>query len=111
MKYKYKGREKEYGKEYRKKHKEETRRWHYRRHQEGVERNKSIIEQIKQVGCYFCNELDIDILQFAHVDLKKYVIQNRYLRMLLLIKEIEKCEIMCANCHIKFDLKKIQLRE
>lgn len=72
------------------------------------EKNKDIMNQVRQIGCYFCNELDTDILEFAHVGLKQHRIGYGY-SLKKLIKEIEKCEIMCANCHIKFDLKKLQL--
>ena len=72
------------------------------------DRNKSVIAQVKQIGCYFCSELDADVLEFAHVDLKDVSINYNY-GFECLIKEIEKCEIMCANCHIRFDLKKLQL--
>jgi len=76
---------------------------------------KNIVEQVKLIGCYFCGEKDIDILQLAHVDStpKRTKGGNRFpfnvYTVNKLVEELENCEVMCSNCHIKFDLGRLKL--
>lgn len=54
--------------------------------------------------CVDCGETDILVLQFDHKDRasKSYDVSHILRRMLAhetLVKEIQKCEVRCANCH------------
>lgn len=57
--------------------------------------------------CIKCGESDIACLDFHHIDPKtKDDTVSRLLAYLRskerILKEIEKCEVLCANCHRKF---------
>jgi len=81
---------------------------HKRRQIRSYVRTKSVLDQIKSVGCYFCPEKDVDVLEFAHIDNKnKRRVPTTWFNGFL--KEVEKCEVMCPTCHKKFDLGKLKL--
>ncbi len=72
---------------------------------EEIERNKQIVAEHKLGGCKFCSEKDPVTLDFHHVnpkekDLSISVIIHRYTTNKL-VKEIEKCIVLCSNCHRK----------
>ena len=57
-------------------------------------------------GCLRCPEMHPAALQFHHrnplekaFSIQKGVTQRKHLDVLL--KEIEKCDVLCANCHAK----------
>lgn len=69
-----------------------------------MERTYNILEQIKELGCGRCPESDMRALLFHHINPKekKFAISGRNTSGIeMLIKEIEKCELICANCHLK----------
>jgi len=119
----HKEEKRKYQREYYQKNKEKVKavvnKWiknHPERHAE-VRRNaclkiyvviQSLIAQVKIVGCYFCGESDIDILEFAHINKKVRAIAGHY-SIKAVIAEMEKCEVMCPTCHRKFDLGKLKL--
>lgn len=76
---------------------------HYRQYsREVAERGQSIITQIKELGYGCCPETDIRTLEFHHVNPKEKRFNiGRSKGIVTLIKEIEKCELLCANCHKK----------
>ena len=51
--------------------------------------------------CMDCGNSDIRVLQFDHLGDKEFVISSKIGRCTLssIMKEIEKCDIVCANCH------------
>lgn len=64
-----------------------------------------LIDFLKKNPCIDCGEIDPVVLQFDHVRGKKIkavsvMAQNGYSNEAI-IKEIEKCEVRCANCHIR----------
>jgi len=70
-----------------------------------VERNREYVEKIKrQCKCKFCNEARPQSLDFHHKDP-----ETKRAKVSLLVKdgysiktiqaEIDKCEVVCANCH------------
>jgi hypothetical protein len=64
------------------------------------------VQQIKKSkGCALCSEKHPACLQFHHRDptTKKEKVSSLISkgRRSALMKEIEKCEILCANCHAK----------
>jgi hypothetical protein len=73
---------------------------------EGKARKQQYIAQAKQVGCVNCGETAIECLDFHHLqpeDKRKSVayMTHNGTSMRVLSKEIEKCVVLCANCHRK----------
>ena len=68
---------------------------------------KQYINNIKQKGCSICGEKDISCLDFHHINNKirdvSSLIQNENLNKVKL--EIEKCIVLCSNCHRKLHYK------
>ena len=70
-----------------------------------AKKNRAALADYKAArGCSHCGETDPRVLQFHHVSGdKEFTIgtkpQSKGIATLLL--EAEKCEILCANCHIK----------
>lgn len=67
------------------------------------ERNKKFVRRYKQIfgKCIDCGIKDWRVLQFDHINSKKYNISDMiYSNSINLIKqEIKKCVLRCANCH------------
>ena len=71
---------------------------------------KWLLEYKKQLKCNKCGESDIACLDFHHVDpSKKEIIISRAINnrwsVNRLKSEIEKCEVLCSNCHRKLHYK------
>jgi hypothetical protein len=67
--------------------------------------NRTIARTIKEAGCIRCGESEYVALDFHHIDpnikesnVSKLLAGASTKRML---KEIEKCVVICANCHRK----------
>lgn len=69
------------------------------------ERNiKYVVDYLNLNPCVDCKESDIRVLDFDHVRGKTRAISqllNRGVSLNTLQKEIDKCEVRCANCHRK----------
>lgn len=62
--------------------------------------NKYIREYLENNCCVDCGEKDPIVLEFDHKHDKKYNVSDMTtLSIEYLQKEIDKCEIRCANCH------------
>lgn len=87
---------------------------HYKKHpNKAIERNRKRKETLKPIarqividnlitGCVDCGEKDILVLDFDHIDNKKYSISYIVASALSIDKlhtEIAKCVVRCANCH------------
>lgn len=63
-----------------------------------------VFNYLKENSCIDCDEKDIIVLEFDHREPKEkflgiaQMIQNRY-SVEAIKKEIEKCDVVCANCH------------
>lgn len=69
-------------------------------------RNKQFVwDYLRNHPCVDCGETDIVVLEFDHVRGEKYknvsLIAGCSSGLQTLISEIEKCEVVCANCHRK----------
>lgn len=106
MPYKSKKEKKQYEMTYIRRSEVKERKRKYAR--ERRDRQQDIYNQIKQIGCYFCGELDYEVLEFAHIEGKENILTTS-IGFNTLFKEIKKCEVMCPTCHRKFDLKKLQI--
>ena len=73
-------------------------------------RNKRITKELQSImleyllsGCIDCEEKNLIVLDFDHVKGEKISAVSMLMRMAVsentLRKEIEKCEVRCANCH------------
>lgn len=68
-------------------------------------RNKEFVDNIKRAtGCMVCGERDIECLDFHHRDESKKVMcvalgVKSWHNQQKLIAEIEKCDLLCSNCH------------
>lgn len=75
-----------------------------------VERNRLNVAKIKQYlwdykteqGCADCTEVDPVVMEFDHIGNKSFTVSNFAAKGKTLEKvkqELEKCEVVCANCH------------
>lgn len=66
---------------------------------------KFLFEYFQTHHCVDCGEKDIVVLQFDHVEgLKRQTIgwmMSQQYSLDTIKKEIEKCEVRCANCHVR----------
>lgn len=66
---------------------------------------KFIYEFLLKHPCVDCGEKDPTVLTFDHVrEIKSFNISdaaNGSVSMTSLVKEIEKCDVRCANCHMR----------
>jgi hypothetical protein len=67
-------------------------------------RRKFMIDYLKTHPCVDCGNSDIRVLEFDHLRDKKYTISrlmniSSYKSMEILKTEMDKCEVVCANCH------------
>lgn len=69
------------------------------------QRNREFIwEFLSKNPCKDCGESDPIVLQFNHLRDKKYNVSEMTGRTSSLEKiqeEIDKCEVLCANCHVR----------
>jgi len=68
-----------------------------------------IREYKNKIGCLYCGEKDYRCLDFHHKDpkdKKRCLSQMHLYSMATIKKEIEKCEVICSNCHRKNFSKK-----
>jgi len=87
-------------------------RWHYRNREWNTERTQRrrterrewVAERKASKGCARCGESDPDVLDFHHQDTDRK--DEKVSRLVLqevpkerLRSEMEKCEVLCANCH------------
>ena len=76
------------------------------------QKNKKYIDKIKSKGCIICGEKELCCLEFHHIDPTNKI--DSVVNMLnkeheLLKKEVNKCVVLCANCHRKVHANIIQL--
>jgi hypothetical protein len=66
-----------------------------------IERTQLLIEYFRRHPCVDCSERDPIVLEFDHLEDNAFdigtAIVNRPWSVIL--SEIEKCEVVCANCH------------
>ena len=63
---------------------------------------KEAIYKIKSQGCELCPERDPVVIDFHHVNGKDFTISSQLGGGLeRVLREIEKCRRLCANCHRK----------
>lgn len=75
---------------------------------------RKLISEYKELkGCLYCDEADACCLDFHHKEGEhkiKEVSQMLYtFSQSMVFKEVEKCDVVCANCHRKLHAGKICL--
>lgn len=61
-----------------------------------------VVDYLKQHPCVDCGETDPIVLEFDHLRNKRKEVSrliNDCVSIEILVEEIEKCEVRCANCH------------
>ena len=70
------------------------------------------IKELKSGGCIICGEKEPCCLDFHHVYGKDFTIsQNHDVTLDTLISEVNKCVVLCANCHRKLHANKININK
>lgn len=66
-----------------------------------VERTRLLLAHFAAHPCVDCGETDPVVLEFDHLRDKKFTIGSKLTHMARskVLAEIEKCEVVCANCH------------
>ena len=63
---------------------------------------EAVIKEVLTSGCLDCGEKDEIVLVFHHRDPKTKLFsvgRGRGKSIPVLLREIEKCDVLCANCH------------
>jgi hypothetical protein len=64
------------------------------------ERKQKILEYLLKHPCVDCGEKDPIVLEFDHLKNKSFDISDGHMRPWdIFLEEMNKCEIVCANCH------------
>lgn len=96
----------QYRTKYKELYKERLRQNKYK-HREFI---KNKIKELKACGCIICGEKDPCCLDFHHLRDKLFEIgHNVDITLGSLLKEVDKCVVLCANCHRKLHAGKIIL--
>ena len=68
-------------------------------------RRQMVLDYLKTHSCVDCGESDIVVLQFDHVRGKKIdsvcALVGRKRPLVKILAEIKKCDVRCANCHVR----------
>lgn len=65
-------------------------------------RTRFLVDYLRRHPCVDCGETDVLVLEFDHLADKLFNISaaiRGYRSMEALLEEIQKCEVVCANCH------------
>jgi hypothetical protein len=64
-------------------------------------RTKYLIEYFENHPCVDCGEADPVVLEFDHLRDKRFEVTNQFAsrNWQEILDEIDKCEVVCANCH------------
>jgi hypothetical protein len=78
--------------------------------QKNLKFRKYLYDYLQKHPCVDCGESDPIVLQFDHRirEEKEYVISNMRMKSFEIIdKEISKCDVRCANCHVRKTAKQM----
>jgi hypothetical protein len=66
-------------------------------------RREKFLEYFKDHPCETCGERDRDVLVFHHVNPKdkSFSIQHATRSWTSILEEMQKCVVLCANCHLR----------
>lgn len=104
---------KECHKTYDKKYYKENTQYHKNYVRAGINRLRAIVRKYKEdKGCKYCQEKDGCCLDFHHTEDDKLFTIARIVSSgctQLVLKEIEKCDVVCSNCHRKLHAGRIMV--
>ncbi len=76
-----------------------------------IKKNKQwLLDYLRSNPCVDCGEADVEILQFDHVEMigSKAKRVYAYISSINKLKaEVAKCEVRCANCHLRRTRKQL----
>jgi hypothetical protein len=93
---------KECNKQYLKQHYQNNKKYYKDKSKDSIKKNKTLLlEYLKDKKCKDCPETDAVVLEFDHLRDKEESVSIliRLASWQTVLKEIEKCDIVCANCH------------
>ena len=95
------------------KHFEENKEKFRSKNKEFRKNRNEFVNQKKSSGCIICEEKNVSCLDFHHIDNKKYNISSKKSDISIpeIEKEIDKCVILCANCHRKLHYYNLTIDE
>lgn len=99
-------------KEYTKKDYENNKEKYITKHKTIRKEKKRWVDEIKStLKCEKCGENHIATLDFHHIDPneKEFGIARNYFSKEKILKEIEKCVVLCSNCHRKLHWEEKQI--
>src|SRR5918994_2495669 len=72
-----------------------------RKQEQALARTRYLLEYFRTHPCVDCGETDAVVLEFDHLRDKRFNIGAAlpYRNWKSILAEIEKCEVVCANCH------------
>ena len=72
-----------------------------RKRARATERTRLLLEFFRDHPCMDCGETDPLVLEFDHLEAKKFNISHQFASRSwkAILEEIEKCDVVCANCH------------
>lgn len=106
-----------YDRAYHAKRSPEAKRKKFESQRNRVSKNLQEVRQYKaDRGCSDCGERDPIVLDLDHIDRgsKKFTLSNAVrlgVSIEKILKEIEKCEVVCANCHRRRTARQLGWRE
>lgn len=71
---------------------------------------KWIIDYLEKHPCKHCGETDILVLEFNHMENKKLAVSklvSECYSLNTIKKEVDKCEVLCCNCHKRYTSKQL----
>lgn len=76
-----------------------------------IQKIKDYIVEKKSCGCAICGEKDIACLDFHHINGKDFTISQsiRNVAFDKIKEEVDKCIVLCSNCHRKLHYYNLQL--
>jgi len=91
----------------------------YRKRQlDVIQRNRMYVWQyLKDKFCIVCGENDPIVLEFDHRNRKtkettiSRAIKHRKFSLIRLQKELDKCDVLCANCHRRKTSKQLKFKK
>lgn len=99
--------------EYKKKYYEKNKDSHYLRNKANKHKLIEIVKKEKEKGCLVCHEKCNVCLDFHHLGDKKdnvsQLVNRGNLKRLMI--EIDKCIVLCSNCHRKFHAGLIHIKQ
>jgi hypothetical protein len=81
-----------------------------KRNQEQKARTRNILNEAKASGCMLCSEADLCCLDFHHLGDKDMTVSTMLgMNDARVRAEIDKCVILCRNCHAKVHAGRLHL--